>query len=439
MVPRRIPGAANLAVYLPFGLALFGSFALSACGRTKTAATVFEKTTEECLGDALESQFLVHYSDGHTEVVQAESKQAFLDGFVTQNLSLIEYAEYDFRVRVDRKPTIYDSVPTPSADNWGPIRVNADALWQQNVRGEGAVVAIVDSGMDIRHSQLQEQIFHNSGEIGTDTNGRDRAANGLDDDHNGFVDDAYGYDFVNNRGLRGDHQEHGTHVAGVIAAAHSDTHAQATSYIQGIAPDAKVLPLAFLGRDGTGLISDGVRAIKYAVQRGARVINASWGGSACSRSLRDLIATLDSRGVVFVAAAGNAGLNIDRQREFPASLDLPAQITVGAVGVLDFMAEYSNYGVKTVHLFAPGTDIVSTLPEGRIGALTGTSMATPFVTGAVALLLGAEPSASVAQIRHALAASAFKRSEYLNASQGRLDLRTALTILRDSLDPNRSR
>jgi serine protease len=139
--------------------------------------------------------------------------------------------------------------------------------------------------------------------------------------------------------------------------------------------------------------------------------------------------------VTFVAAAGNDHSNVDKYKEYPASLNLAAQITVGATGAYDDLASYSNYGSLAVHIFAPGTSIVSTIPghsghpDGELAPLSGTSMATPFVSGAVALMLSAVPSATTAQIRAALYQSAAKSNSYLNASKGRLDLADAIAKL----------
>lgn len=391
---------------------------LSACAKTETTTSVFSAAKEECVADVAPQRYIVRFNDGRIQSVTAPSDQEFVDGFVAQNLDQIEFAEPDYYVSSKVDLSHFSSSFT---DNWGTKRIDADALWSQGVRGHQITVAVIDSGMDVDHPQLAGQVRKNAAEV---------ADNGIDDDGNGFVDDVGGWDFVANRPLQGDYQIHGTHVAGIVAANHNDNVAASGSQVQGIAPAAKVLPLAFLNQNGSGLISDGVRAIRYAVARGARVINASWGGNVCSRSLRDTIAALDPTQVTIVVAAGNSGANIDYAKEYPASLNSAAQITVGATGSHDLMAHYSNYGPGSVHLFAPGSDIVSTIPGGDMGMLSGTSMAAPFVAGSVALLLSAEPSASAGQIRYALYNSAYKNVSYLNASQGRLDLTTALAELR---------
>lgn len=391
---------------------------LSACAKQKTSSSVFEKAGEECAADVIPNQYMVRYVDGSNSIEHANSDQEFMDGFITQNLARIEFAEPDYRIH--SKSATLQGAGGP-IDNWGVERIGAHQLWAQNIRGAGVNVAVVDTGMDIRHPQLSNRVMVNTNEV---------AGNGIDDDHNGLIDDYYGFDYANNKGLTADNQYHGTHVAGIIAAYHTDAAAGAHNYVQGTAPESKILPLAFLDKNGEGSMSTGVTAIKYAVSRGVRVINASWGGSGCSRTLRDTIEALDAKNVLFVAAAGNDSLNIDRSKEYPASFELAAQITVGATGNHDIMADYSNYGAHSVHIFAPGTAIISTIPGAQAASLSGTSMATPFVTAAAALLLSAEPTATNAQLRKAFYAAAFKQSSYLNASLGRLDLRQALVELR---------
>lgn len=406
-------------------------FALTACGKQKSGSATVEKVSEECSGQAVPNRYVVNYFDGTHEIKIAESDEQLEKDFLEPNQERIKFTEHDFMVKIHNDGVhAMDGIVT-SSDNWGQANANAGAAWQQNIRGEGVTVAIIDTGMDINHKDLRNQIAVNAGETGLDAKGSDKSTNGVDDDGNGFVDDAFGFDFNKNVALTDDHQGHGTHVAGIIASEHADSAVKAgTAYVQGLAPKAKVLPLAFLDENGYGSMIDAVRAITYAVSRGAKVINASWGGEGCSRTLKEKIASLYDKGVVFVSAAGNEGVNIDRVKSYPASLDLAAQIAVGAISDHNNMASYSNFGIHSVHIFAPGSSIVSTFPRGRLAAMTGTSMATPFVTGAVALLLSAEPTASVDQIRQALYNSAAKDQNYLNSSRGRLNLGAAVTELR---------
>lgn len=406
--------------------------ALSACGKQREAESTFEKASNECLDSAAPGQFMARHFDGSVEVVRANSKEEFINNYVRPNLDSIEYTEHDFVVKVSQ-PVEQESLRVSANDdppNWGVMQINADVLWQQGVRGEGVTVAIIDTGVDINHVQLRDRIAVNAGEMGTDSKGRDKSTNNVDDDGNGFVDDVNGWNFVDRSPLTGDNFHHGTHVAGIVAASHNDTTSDPDlPYVQGVAPKAKILPIAFLDRNGGGFVSDGVRGIKYAVARGAKVINASWGGDQCSRTLRDQIRSLASKKVIFVAASGNESQDVDTLPAYPASLNLPAQITVGAIGDHFNMAYYSNYGVKAVHIFAPGTRIISTMPEDTMARLTGTSMATPFVAGAVALMLSAVPTATADQIRMALYNSAGHDAVYMNASRGRLDLTNLISEL----------
>lgn len=404
---------------------LLALLTLSACGQQKTSSSSFEKPTEECYADVIPQQFLVRFTNGESVVVRAQSEKAFLDGYMTENLDRIEFAEPDYMVKAMPASSEVRAA-SGTMNNWGMAKIGADTFWQQNIRGAGVSVAVIDTGMDVQHPQLASRVLINTNEI----NG-----NGIDDDGNGKVDDYYGWNYVPDKNtgretpLTGDNQYHGTHVSGVVAAHHTDTTAGPQNYVQGAAPEAKILPLAFLDENGDGAMSAAVRAINYAVERGVRVINASWGGKYCSRTLRDTIATLDAKNVLFIAASGNEGWNIDRTKVYPASLNFPALFTVGATGEFDLMSEFSNYGTKSVHIFAPGTQIISTFPNGQAANLSGTSMAAPFVTGAMALLLSAAPTATNTQLRQAIYNTAFKNSNYMNASMGRMDVRQARTEL----------
>jgi len=406
---------------------LFFLLTISACSENKTSESIFNSEKAQCGGRAVRNRFVVKWTDGRITKVRSADKETFLKEFVKPNLDKIEFAEHDYRVYTqDELQTVEPMEAFP--DNWGADNVNVTGAWQRNIRGSGIIVAVVDSGVAIKHSQLVNQIAYNKGEQGTDSMGRDKRYNQIDDDNNGYIDDWAGYDFARNTPETLDSNEHGTHVSGIIAAEHFDSQIS-TDHVQGIAPEAKILPTTFIGEDGGGDISDAIRAIDYAVSRGAKVINASWGGSSCSVALKQKIASIGGQGVMFIAASGNEGKDIDRYASYPAAFQSPNQITVGAIGYHTSMAPFSNYGNIGVHLFAPGTDIVSTIPSNSMGSMTGTSMATPFVTGAIALLLSHRPAASADQLRSALYNSAYYDRFYRNASHGSLNISRALDIL----------
>lgn len=416
--------------------AVLFSFPLTGCSPAKTPESVYPKVTEDCSSQTLANRHVVRWVSGEVTLLEETgTREEIIKKFVEPNLARLDRVEPDFKIQLPetRSASNLPISTFDTADNWGVIRVNAGGAWSAGAKGGGITVAVVDSGMDLTHVQLQNQIAYNKGESGADALGRDKSTNGIDDDGNGFVDDFSGFDFTDDSPQPWDYNSHGTHVSGIIVAEHGDSEPGPKPYVQGIAPEAKVLPLAFIDKSGTGSLFNAMRAIDYAVLRGARVINASWGGSGCSAVLRDQIAGLYPKNVIFVAAAGNSGLDIDRTPEYPAAFNVLSQLTIGSVGAFDSRAQHSNYGNRGVHLFAPGVEIVSTVPMNEIGPMTGTSMATPFVVGAVAALLSHRPTATVDHIRAALYASARKDSTYRNASQGRLDLEAAVAELDRSL------
>lgn len=411
------------------------TLAVSACGKTSDESDVFPLSNPKCQSAEMKNQFIVRWKDGRRTLERGQSRDQFLRDFVRPNLDRLHHVEHNRRIELDKDLSLKARASSGEyADNWGQQYTHVDEMWQAGVKGKGVVVAVVDSGADVNHEKLSNQVAYNKGETGTDSFGQNKATNGVDDDQNGLVDDYAGYDFANDRGLTGDNAQHGTHVSGIVLAEHSDTVALGADHVQGVAPQAKLLPIAFIGSGGGGTLFDAIQALSYAGARGAKVINASWGGAECSPELRDSIAGLAANKAIFVSASGNGGLDgqaddIDMDYEFPASYNLPNQITVGALGVNGWEAGFSNYGANSVHILAPGVDIFSTVPGDGIASMTGTSMATPFVTGAVALLLSHRPSATVDQIRQALYRSAVTSSLYKNASRGALDFREAIAEL----------
>lgn len=275
---------------------------------------------------------------------------------------------------------------TPGAD------IDATRAWDATTSAGDVIVAIIDTGVDYTHADLVDNMWRNEGEI---------PSNGLDDDGNGYVDDVFGYDFVNLDPDPFDDHGHGTHVAGIVGAVGNNA-----AGVAGVAWHVRLLPLKFLGRSGGGYVDDAVSAIEYALDKGARVLNASWGGGPYSQALRDAIADADAADVTFVAASGNEGRDSDLTPHYPSNFDVPNIVSVAASTAGDGLADFSNYGVTTVDLAAPGVGILSTIPNGLYGYNSGTSMAAPFISGALALLLGRFPAMSHATARTVLFASA---------------------------------
>jgi subtilisin family serine protease len=392
---------------------------LCACSN-KSASTVFPESAlgkdPPCTGEQIKTRFIVQWEDGHVTVVHSENRDVFMEKYLQPNVALIRHVEYDRRVTLRDQVQMVPQVTTFETNDWGHQIVQADAVWSQGVLGAGVKVGVVDAAVDYTHVQIAPRLDVNQAEA--------NGVAGKDDDGNGHVDDIYGWDFYANKAQPdvSSTNIHGTHVAGIILADHT------TGSMMGMAPKATLVPANFMDSSGGGNLGDAILAIKYVVSRGAKVINASWGGSYCSQSLRDTISSLNDQGVLFVVAAGNDGVSLDTNPEYPAAFGLPAQLTVGATRSTDMFAAFSNTSYTLVHLGAPGDGIYSTVPGGY-AFLSGTSMATPFVTGAAALLWSAKPNATLAQIKQALLSSVDVK-DYRVMTQGRLNVKAALDKIR---------
>lgn len=279
------------------------------------------------------------------------------------------------------------------------VDINATTAWDTTQGDTAIVVAVIDTGIDTTHPDLRNQLWHNNGE--------GAIADGVDNDGNGYVDDFIGYDFVNrdNNPTDDDIDGHGTHVCGLIAAEGNNGIGTC-----GVTWKTSLMPLKILNANGEGTTAGEVEAIRYAVVNGARVINMSLGG-ACGDSPSvaefEAIRYARDKGVLVVIAAGNETCNNDLSPTYPANHPLDNIISVGAINRTGNSAWFSNYGEQSVHLAAPGEDIFSTLPltKGGYGSMSGTSMATPIVTGSAALTLANDPTITYKQLREKLMGS----------------------------------
>lgn len=273
---------------------------------------------------------------------------------------------------------------------WGLENIRAAAAWD-TIRASNAPIAVIDSGVECSHQDLEC--------IGE-------------------------YDAIKKQPTQVDGNGHGTHVAGIISGSGNNDRG-----ISGAVWAAPLLAVKFLGSNGSGSLADAITAIDWSIQNGARIINASWGCRGCfSQSLRGAIKRACDSNILFVAAAGNNGVDNDNSiHHYPSDYDLPCVVSVGAITDRDEKASYSNWGQTSVDVFAPGSSILSTLPNGRYGTLSGTSMATPFVSGASSLLIE-NGSREIAQVKSALIRAA-RRTPSLKdkaVSSGTLDLRKSL-------------
>jgi subtilisin family serine protease len=269
--------------------------------------------------------------------------------------------------------------------------IAAQRAWNVSTGSSDVVVAVIDTGVDYTHPDLRANMWSNPGEI---------PGNGIDDDANGYIDDVHGINATRGAAYPGDPQDdngHGTHVAGTIGAVGNNDQG-----VVGINQHVKIMALRFLGAAGAGSLSDAIKAIDYMItmkSRGVdiRVANNSWGGSGYAAALGDAIQRVEEAGIVFVAAAGNDGTDNDVEPSYPANFEMNNVVSVAALDEWGNLASFSNYGATTVDIAAPGADIYSTFPGNRYVKLSGTSMATPHVVGALALLFAAEPNLSYAE------------------------------------------
>jgi serine protease len=269
--------------------------------------------------------------------------------------------------------------------------IDVTDAWAASTGGEGVIIAVLDTGVDFSHPDLAESRWTNPGEI---------CGNSIDDDTNGYVDDCYGWDFIDNDSLLfdGANHFHGTHVAGISGARVNNVG------IAGVAPRSTIMDVRVLGNNGSGNTSGIAAGIRYAVSNGADVINVSLGAQpGLARSsfypVEMAIQFAQAQGVIVVAAAGNSNVNIEASAVWPASFAAYYDnvIAVAATDHADRRSSFSNYGAATVGIAAPGSSILSTMPNGAWSNANGTSMAAPMVAGAAALVVGDQPNLTAPQ------------------------------------------
>ncbi len=338
-----------------------------------------------------------------------------------RSLPQVVQAVPDFRVQLASVPNDgrYESQWSLQTGNIASVvpqgDIDADVAWNYGT-SSSVVVAVIDSGIDYRHVDLASNIWVNSDETPN---------NGVDDDRNGYIDDIYGWNFVRQNNDPMDDNGHGTHVAGTIGAVGNNGIG-----VAGVVWNVKMMALKFLDASGAGSLSDAIAAIDYARQNGAKIINASWGGGGFQNAVQSAISRFQSAGGIFVAAAGNDSSDNGRTPSFPANYNLSHIISVAASTSANTLASFSNYG-SNVDIAAPGSSILSTMPNNRYGYMSGTSMAAPHVAGAIALLWGQKPTATAAELIDLVMKSA--DSFEAGATQhGRLNLGKAATLLRGS-------
>ena len=272
--------------------------------------------------------------------------------------------------------------------------ISAPLAWAATTGSEDVVVAVLDTGVDYKHEDLKPNMWT-----------RPASVEAYQDAELGSFDDTFGFNAIENAADPMDDNGHGTHCAGIIGA-----EGENDIGIAGVNWKVRIMPLKFMNAGGSGTMKDAIESINYAINRrkagvNVRIISASWGSTMRSRALEDVIRKAYENDILFVAAAGNSSVNNDRTPHFPSSYNVPNVVSVAALDRNDELAKFSNWGAKSVALGAPGVDILSTWLGNAYEEKSGTSMATPVVSGVAALIVAQHPSMSVDDLRKKLLAS----------------------------------
>jgi subtilisin family serine protease len=353
-----------------------------------------------------------------------------------ENHAAVEVVEYDHSIVAQATPNdsqfgVLWNLHDPVYDS----DIDAPEAWDMQTESD-VLIAVLDSGVDYNHPELNQSIWRNFSEI---------PGNNIDDDANGYVDDFIGFNFTNNTSNAMDDLGHGSHVAGIIGATGNNNYG-----VAGVNWRANIMPLKILNSVGVGYTSNAIKAMAYAVSNGAKVVNASWGTDQYNQAMADAIATLNNNGVLFVTAAGNFSRDIDTTPYYPASYEHENIIAVSASGRSDISTWFDNRGTNSVDLAAPGYFIFSTVPvyvapipnpggstmPGFCALCTptgfnyasGTSMAAAHVTGAAALIWAIDPKLTVAEMKYQILNNVDPASWFVDytVSGGRLNVFNAI-------------
>lgn len=304
------------------------------------------------------------------------------------------------------------------------VDINVEKAWDIETGSSKVIVAVIDTGIDFNHPDLKDNLWVNEAEA--------NGLPGVDDDNNGVIDDIHGYNAITGKGNASDDQGHGSHCAGTIGAKGDDGKG-----IVGVNWNVSLMSVKFLDRNGSGSLSDAIKAIDYATKMGAKVLSNSWGGGGFSQTLFDSVKRTEEAGAIFIAAAGNDGTNNDSSETYPANYNTKNMVAVAAIDNAGKKANFSNYGRNKVHLAAPGVNIYSST-GGKYDSYSGTSMATPHVSGVAALVWAHQPELNALELKQRLLSTITPISGLRGKVKtgGMVNAYNALTNKEPEADPN---
>lgn len=365
-----------------------------------------EQLTER-LNDSVEDR--IEHAEGWASIDDIDNADASTVVNEYLQLAEVEYAEPNFDIEIPdavegplvpvlpHDPQFTDQWALANSGQRGGKQgadISATLAWATTTGTGKVVVAVLDSGVDYTHEDLVQNMWMRPANLAP-----------YHDSDLGTIDDEYGFNAIDNVSDPMDQNGHGTHCAGIIGA-----EGENNVGIAGVNWKVQIMPLKFMNAGGFGTTKDAIEAINYVIDRkkagvNVRIISASWGSTQRSRALEDVIRKAYENDILFVAAAGNATVNNDRNPHFPSSYNVPNVVSVAALDRHDKLASFSNYGVKSVAIAAPGVDILSTWLGNAYEEKSGTSMATPIVSGVAALILAENPGLSVDDLKKKLLAS----------------------------------
>ena len=367
--------------------------------RRRDSLAAVAGTIDDPDGNGIDDRF-ARVSGGQLALVRLDGDIGVQDAIARlRRDSAVLYAEPNYIVRAARTPDdprfgeLYGLHNTGQTGGTPDADIDAPEAWDISVGSADVVVGVVDTGVDEGHEDLAANMFVNPGEI---------AGNGIDDDGNGVADDVHGFNAIDGSGNATDDNGHGSHVSGTLGAVGDNA-----TGITGVSWQVRIMALKFLSASGSGTLADAIAAIDYAVaQKNAgvnlRVLSSSWGGGGFSQALLDAIEAAGDADILFVATAGGASSDNDVTPSFPASYEADSIVAVAATDDADELASFSNFGATSVDLGAPGVSILSTTPGNSYSVFSGTSMATPHVSGAAALVLSVDPGLDTAAVKSIL-------------------------------------